>query len=311
VLTLPVPGGSRALELQNQCAFRAFAELRLGARPLEEPARGVDPRLRGQLLHRALEKLWQVLHSSAGLAAHAPPALAPLIEARVRAAARELLAGAADPTAPRVSEREIARATRLIAELCELERSRAPFTVRAMELPRRFEVHGALLDVRLDRLDQLDDGTLVILDYKSGRSVAQRWQDEPLSHPQLLAYLLAVQTLPVTGEVAALATTHLARAGVEFRGIAALEGLLPRVGTGTRGRPSWPSGEWARQLESWRGIGRRLVDEFVAGKASVEPAPDACAVCHLHGFCRIADWPLSASAGAESESESESEVEDE
>jgi RecB family exonuclease len=289
-VTLPVPGGSRALELQNECAFRAFAELRLGARPLEEPARGVDPRLRGQLLHRALEKLWQSLRGSVGLAAHDESALALLIEVRVREAARELFAGAAAQSGPRVSEREVRRAIRLIAELCELERDRAPFTVNAMELARRLDVHGAALDVRLDRLDELEDGTLVILDYKSGRSVAQRWQEEPLSHPQLLAYLLAV-----TGEVAALATTHVARAGVEFRGIATREGLLPKVGTGTRGRPSWPPGAWSQQLESWRSVGRRLIDEFVAGDAAVEPAPNACAICHLHAFCRIAEWPSTAS----------------
>jgi hypothetical protein len=36
-------------------------------------------------------------------------------------------------------------------------------------------------------------------------------------------------------------------------------------------------------------VARRLVADFVAGRAQVEPARDACNYCHLHGLCRIAD----------------------
>ena len=52
-------GGARLLELQAACPFRAQAELRLGARALEEPGVGVDAAERGDLIHRALAVLWQ------------------------------------------------------------------------------------------------------------------------------------------------------------------------------------------------------------------------------------------------------------
>ena len=39
----PAAGGARLLELQARCPFRAFAELRLAAALLEEPAPGPDP----------------------------------------------------------------------------------------------------------------------------------------------------------------------------------------------------------------------------------------------------------------------------
>ena len=63
------PGGARVLELQAACPFRAFAELRLHARPLEEPQTGFDRRLRGQVLHRALEQFWSDLGSQDALLA--------------------------------------------------------------------------------------------------------------------------------------------------------------------------------------------------------------------------------------------------
>jgi probable DNA repair protein len=296
----PLPGGARALELQNQCAFRAFAELRLGAVPLEEPVRGVDPRLRGQLLHHALEQLWRELGDSQGLAALGEATLAATIERCVRAAARELLESAGGDFDPRLVEREIERSVRLLGALCALERSRPAFTVESVELRRRVALPGAALELRLDRVDRLADGSRVILDYKSGRAVPQRWLEEPLSHPQLLAYLLAVE-----GEVSALATVHVGRAGVEFRGIALAGGLLPKVGVGGRGAAAPSADAWARQLATWRAIARRLASEFVAGDARVEPIAGACKHCPLPALCRISERPEQAERGAEDEAEGE------
>ena len=63
----PLPAGTRAIELQSRCPFRAYAQLRLGADPMENPSPGITPRERGQLLHRALQLLWQRLGGSPGL----------------------------------------------------------------------------------------------------------------------------------------------------------------------------------------------------------------------------------------------------
>ena len=66
---MPLPAGTRAIELQSRCPFRAYAQLRLGAEPLETPVPGITPRERGRLLHRALELLWRRLGDSRGLTA--------------------------------------------------------------------------------------------------------------------------------------------------------------------------------------------------------------------------------------------------
>ena len=63
-----LPAGTRSLELQNMCAFRAYAELRLGSSELGAPEPGVAPEERGQLLHAALHILWRELRDSATLA---------------------------------------------------------------------------------------------------------------------------------------------------------------------------------------------------------------------------------------------------
>ena len=57
--TEPIPGGVSILQSQAACAFRAFAERRLGSATLDTRDLGMDARDRGSLLHNALQIFWQ------------------------------------------------------------------------------------------------------------------------------------------------------------------------------------------------------------------------------------------------------------
>lgn len=279
---VPLPGGVRALEHQGRCPFRAYAELRLACAPLETPRPGIDPRARGRFLHRAVELLWQSLGDSAGLeAAHRRGALTALIEACVAQAAPAALERR---TAPEASfdlvlraawRRELHRAVRLLSQLTTLELQRAPFRVLALELPTRLELAGAVLDLRIDRIDELEDGAQAIFDYKTGKPAAPDLLAERICDPQLLAYLLAGAE-----RVVALATVSLSEELVAYRGLADRAGRLPHLE---------PLGAWQAQRARWRLALERLTREFVSGAASVDPVEEACRRCHLHAFCRIAE----------------------
>ncbi|HTY94838.1 MAG TPA: PD-(D/E)XK nuclease family protein [Steroidobacteraceae bacterium] len=290
---VPLPAGTRAIELQSRCPFRAYAQLRLGAEPLESPSPGITPRERGRLLHRALELLWQRLGGSQGLAgARAAQSLAPTVTQCVAQAAGEILHGtdpegqdeglsaAADATGLRqlrraAIARELGRAERLIGALCELEAGRTSFEIQALEASRSVQLGGTLINVRIDRIDRLADGTHAILDYKSGLARSPDWDEARTTHPQLLVYLLAAGV-----PVSALAVAHLAPRTVEFRGIGDEEGRLPGLARGA---------EWDRQLALWREQVSRLAGDFSSGQARVDPMDGACDQCHLHALCRIAE----------------------
>src|SRR5207302_1177026 len=83
----PLPRGTRSLDLQNQCPFRAYAELRLGSTRRESVEPGIAPHRRGELLHAALQKLWEGLRDSRSLGALSAAALDALIAASVERAA--------------------------------------------------------------------------------------------------------------------------------------------------------------------------------------------------------------------------------
>ena len=280
---LPLPSGTRSLELQNQCPFRAYAELRLGSQQLGLPEPGIAPDARGQLLHAALQQLWDRLGDSRALTALGTAQLDELIGGCLDEAGARLAAAAEDSIPRAALARECRRTARLIRKLLDIEHGRAPFRVRHTEYAARLRLAGQELGLRIDRLDALESGGLAILDYKSGRRVSADWYGDRPSHPQLLAYLAAVGE-----DVVAMATVNVTAREVRFDGIAASEELLPKV-AGVKTAPGQSQDAWQARVQEWRGLVERLAAAFAAGRAAVDPKPQACDFCHVKSLCRVGD----------------------
>lgn len=286
-----LPGGTYVLQVQNDCPFHAYATFRLGCEDRRPPAPGVEPDIRGRLLHGALEQLWRTVRDSQTLSAMDEGARRALIEKSIDAAVIDLWGGA--PSTP-PQKRERARAARLIFGLCELERTRPGFAVRDIEREQLLKLAGAELSVRIDRVDTLESGGLAILDYKSGRPGKAEWYEPRPSHVQLMAYLAATE-----GDVRALATVHLTAREIRFSGISASAKLLPKVrevqGQAQRDDDGGASGQdtiWLDRTREWLACLERLAHEFVNGYAAVDPKPLACLFCPVDSLCRIAESPL-------------------
>ena len=278
----PLPRGTRTLELQSLCPFRAAAELRLGAAPVAEPVPGVDRRERGHMLHRALQLIWDELRDSRTLqarAAHAE-ALTQLVQAAAERSLRERLAMRAQPLAAPLAHNELQRLTALIAAMLQQELQRtgaAEFSVVQIEQAQQGELAGVPLRVRMDRLDRFDDGRVIVIDYKSGVGETFRPLAERPRQPQLLAYALLA-----AADVAGVAAVHLRAGEVRWRGAVAEAALLPPLKP-ARG----PSPPWTDVLAHWRTVIDRLVNQFVTGDADVDPQSGACRLCHLPALCRV------------------------
>ncbi len=105
-----LPGGTRSLQLQSLCPFRAVAELRLRAARVRDPVPGLDRFERGQLLHRALQLVWAQLRDSRSLRTMAADAreLRALVQAAGERALRERLAARAQPLAAAAGAKRVA-----------------------------------------------------------------------------------------------------------------------------------------------------------------------------------------------------------
>ena len=122
-------GGSTVFKLQAACPFRAFAELRLGARPIRQAEIGPDAMMRGSLMHRVLEKVWSVLDSSERLAATNTGQLQTLVEEQVAGALAEVSRRYPRTFTKRFCKMEAHRLRAQVLEWLEREKHRAPFRV--------------------------------------------------------------------------------------------------------------------------------------------------------------------------------------
>ena len=270
-------GGTYLLEQQSLCPFRSFAQLRLQARELPEPAPGIDPRVRGQILHRALELFWDATRDSDTLQRRAAEDTLALIQSSIERALVEVAARLAGSLEPALLSREGARTAPLLRELIAWERTREPFQVLQLEASQSCAIGGASLQLRLDRVDRLGDGGLLVIDYKSGAARPFDAHAQRPARPQLLAYATAA------GErTAGVLALYCGREGLKLRGIADRPGRVPRL------RHAADSAHaWSTILDQWRTQLSVLVQEYLSGYAAVQPQRGACDNCHLHAFCRI------------------------
>jgi probable DNA repair protein len=281
-----VKGGVTPLALQAECGFHAYAQVRLAAEKLEQPAPGLDARQRGMLLHKALELVWIKLKNHFHLQ-DTQSVRAPLISDSVEAAVVAVFRGHVPLDLRPAVEREKHRLEKLVEALLREEQRRPNFDVVALEARREVSIAGGRFEIRIDRIDSIEGGGHAILDYKSGEPRVPRWKGTEVRDPQLLAYLLA----EAGRNVQALANVSLANNRARFCGKSARAGLLPEV----KGLPgvdpvTTPPNEiddaWQAELDQWLQGLANIATGYIRGHAPVQPAADVCRNCHLTVLCR-------------------------
>jgi len=300
-----VPGGARIFADQAACPFRAFANHRLGAAPLERPQAGLDPMRRGTLAHRLLARLWADLGTQAALLVLDDATL----RGRLRAHIDDLLEAERRRSPATFTARfrtvEARRLEELVLRWLELERERSPFTVIAQEEERRFETGGVSVRLFIDRIDELPDGSRVVLDYKTGMVRPSAWFGERPEEPQLPLYGVAVRG--ATGEasaanpvpVAAVAFAQVRADGVGFSGVVREPGLLPGLPAARNRLLRDATDGWPAVLDAWAEELERLATGFRAGAVGVDPKRGlkTCEAtwCELQPLCRVREsLPLAA-----------------
>jgi len=276
-------GGSRLMKLQGACPARAFFEFRLGAKEMPMPVFGIDARERGNIIHHALELMYTEIVSLGGLAEVENSLLDELIQVSSEEALQRHFGGR-DPFSRTLLENEANRMQRLLAKLIERERQRPPFKIESTEQTDTVTVGPLQLRLRQDRVDRIDDGRRLVIDYKTGVKLRiSDWAGERPAEPQLPLYA-------ATAEVDAIAVITLNQDGVDWNGVGPADfGLdwLQVPGKVGREKPV----DWDALVLAWKQIFQTLAEEFAAGDMRIDASKTQLAEGEFAMLTRIFDRP--------------------
>jgi probable DNA repair protein len=283
-----VKGGANVLTYQSQCPFKAFATARLDAQAWEPAEACLTPSQRGSLLHEVLHSIWKGppdgIRSLADLQKLSD--IKSFVSSHVQRVLQETLRPELRDRMPRrYLELEAQRLTALITEWLAFEATRVSFEVAETETGRTIELEGLIFKLRLDRIDQLKDGTLLVIDYKSGNVSPNSWDLPRPDDVQLPLYAgFALDREPLGGLVfAKVRPGETSFAGRAFNATAT---LLPGLGKTTALARNPLTAE---QLIDWRAAIEELARNFLVGRAEVDPreSPKTCERCGLQTLCRV------------------------
>jgi len=288
-------GGTSVIKDQSECPFRAFAKYRLGARAVTLPEDGLDSAERGTIVHEALEHFWKEVGGSLRLRELKDQGE---LGASIGAAVGRALKGYYAKRLPkRLIDMEGERVEALVAEWLEIELKRTPFTVVQTERGEKVTIGGLSITARPDRLDELENGAKVVIDYKTGNCTKNGWLPDKLTEPQMLLY-------GIGSDFDAIAFASLKLPKTKFVGISKDDGMLPGVKS-LENENRWREQiegvrNWDDLMERWREALEQVASDFVAGSSSVAPSSqDACKYCELPILCRIFEAGVFDSDGSE------------
>lgn len=268
-----VSGGTGLLKAQAICPAWAFYQYRLHAKALKEPVNGLDAMERGTLVHYVLERFWEGRHSSTVREMSQSELERAVMEAVDQALTsfNQHRDAALSPAHTKLEHERLFRLVLTWLQEVELQRDQ-DFDVIAREQEERITIEGVSIRLILDRIDKLDDGRLVLLDYKTSRHNEYRnWSEVRITEPQLPIYAAFVLE---DQDVSAVCFARVRLDDLGFAGVSrdedVISGAVPM--NSKKGRKLFPESDfpdWRSVIAHWKVSIENIARELKRGDAAV------------------------------------------
>lgn len=243
-----ISGGAGTIQRQLTNPLAAFIVGRLGVRYLQTQAVGLPASLRGNIIHDALYQLYIDTPAHHDIFAWTEGEMLERIAGAVEFAfARH--ERHTDAVLIELLKLERLRIGELLTQFVDLDRGRGNFSIAAVEQELAFSEGDVRMQLRVDRVDRLPDGTLVILDYKTGGRKAFLNSDGSPKEIQLIAYALALDD-----PVSAVALANIDSRAMSFAG--AGHGYTDGVA-------------WDETLDRWKSLVRMACRDLSGGDVRI------------------------------------------
>lgn len=243
-----VAGGASTIQRQAVEPIAAFIYGRLGVKDLPTIGVGLPALLRGNLIHDALHHLYADLPSRQDIASWSKAALERRLEAALKKSFRRYRRNA-DPVLSKLLLLEQRRVHGLIRGLVDVDKAREEFVIAEVEGSLDATIEGVRLGLRLDRIDRLESGELLILDYKTGTRKIFLARDATPKELQLVVYACALK-----GSIGGLALVN-----IDSR----------NIGIDGAGRFLTPELNWDETLKQWKAQVAAVARQFQLGDVRV------------------------------------------
>ncbi len=273
-----INGNINLLSHQAQCPFKAFAShrLHLHSMPKNQIYDGINAIERGKILHMILAAIWQKLQNQENLLSVDTTVLHELVNNVINITLNPYKISRQYSFPPLIQKIEIQRLQTLIHILLNWEKTRENFKIIALETSYKIILESIDFNIRIDRLDLINNCNQLLIDYKSQLPKTTPWYADRPVEPQLLLYSL------INEQINAITFIAIKNNQLYFKGISAEAYKAPKL--------TLTKEPWQQLQQQWKTNLTLLAQEFVQG--IVTPQPYDLKICQTCNFVNLCRQPL-------------------
>lgn len=262
-----------ALNDQLICPSKHIITHRMKARHLQQASWGLTLQEKGMIIHLALDRIFHHFPEQKHLASSSQYDRQVIIDQALTYAILKHTSHQSIYTKKTISLAK-SHLSNMINQWLNLELKRPPFRVQAIECELTITIDQTIYRARVDRIDRLDDGGLMIIDYKTSTLKPAQWMDMRW-HAQLPLYALNDQY-----GIDALAIGLLKPGSYDLSGIGKLPCHQAHL-------TILDAHQWQKLYDKWQQKATILHKQRLSGQGVPQPInPQACRVCRLTALCR-------------------------
>jgi probable DNA repair protein len=285
-----VSGGFRCLENFHICPAWSFYENRLHAKTYQEDDQEeISKMSRGNLIHELLEKFWKEHKSSINLAKMSEKALLKSIEILIH----EVMSSY-QVSKPHISPSQIKLEgdyfkNLLYQWLCYEKLERPRFSVIESEEKYPIKIDRINFNVKIDRIDQYEDGSRLLIDYKTGSEAPiSQWKKSPVTSLQMPIYIVftGIENISAAG-IGYVHNNDVKLVGLSSYTQEPIDGMITVF---SKEKLKTHEDQWSDLIASWGEDIHKLASGYLSGDAKVTYGKeDELKYCSVKPLLRLAE----------------------
>ena len=283
-----VSGGFRALENYQKSPAWAFYENRLHANSFYEDKQDeISKMSRGNLVHELLERFWREHKNSINLSDMTVEVLKKNISTLTNEVMSDFKVSKPHLT-PSQIQLESHYYNDLLYQWLSFEKTERPrFSVIESEKKYQIKIDRITFNVKIDRIDEYEDGSRLLIDYKTGAEVPiSQWKKSPITSLQMPIYVAftGIENVSAAG-IAYIHNKNVKLVGLSSHGQDPIDGGLKDCSLLKKDED-----QWQYLINEWRNNIYDLASGYLSGNAEVSFRKESeLEYCAVRPLLRIAE----------------------